>query len=65
MDNTIERVILELVIKLIEDDKKDPLVPGKPLEEDTAFDIAIEMLQESLGYHTLKNCKNKVGEIDY
>ena len=65
MDNTIERVILELVIKLIEDDKKDPLVPGRPLEEGTAFDIAIEMLQESLGYHTLKNCKNKVGEIDY
>ena len=65
MDNTLERVLLELVIKLIEDDKQDPLVPGRILSEEAAFDIAVEMLQESLNYHTLKGCKQKVGPIDY
>ena len=65
MDNTLERVLLEMVVKLIEDDKQDPLVPGKILSEEAAFDIAVEMLQESLNYHTLKECKRVVGPIDY
>jgi len=63
--NGIERIILDLVITLIEDDKKDPLVNAEPLSEDDAFDIAIEMLQESLDYHTLKECKKTIGSTDY
>lgn len=65
MENTLEKVLLELVIVLVEDDKKDPLDPNSPLSEDHAFDIAVEMLSESLNTFTLKGCKEKVGPINY
>ena len=65
MENTLEKVLLDLVIVLVEDDKKDPLDPNSPLSEEHAFDIAVEMLEESLSYYTLKGCKEKVGPIDY
>tara|TARA_Y100000310_G_scaffold286183_1_gene310132 strand:- start:70 stop:267 length:198 start_codon:yes stop_codon:yes gene_type:complete len=65
MENTLEKVLLDLVIVLVEDDKKDPLDPKSPLTEEVAFDLAVEMLQESLNSYTLKGCQDRVGPINY
>ena len=65
MDNTIEKVLLDLTVKLVEDDKRDPLDKNVPLTEVVAFDVAVEMLQESLAYQTLANCEKKAGPVNY
>jgi hypothetical protein len=61
----MEKIILELIIVLMEDDKKDPLDPSNPLTEEVAFDLAVEMLAESLNSYTLKGCQSKVGPINW
>jgi hypothetical protein len=65
MDNTIEKVLLDLTVKLVEDDKRDPLDKNVPLTEAVAFDVAVEMLQESLAYQTLASCEKKAGPVNY
>tara|TARA_R110002051_G_C8564389_1_gene474741 strand:+ start:370 stop:555 length:186 start_codon:yes stop_codon:yes gene_type:complete len=61
MDNTLERVIMEDVIYMMERAKDK----GEPLSEEDAFDLTIEQLEETLSYYTLKGCKEVVGNIDY
>ena len=61
MDNTLERVIMESVIYMMESAKDK----GDSISEEDAFDLTIEQLEESLSYYTLKECKDVVGDIDY
>ena len=65
MDNLLERAVMDTVIQVLEDDSRDPLVPGRALNEEAAFGIAIEMLIGQLEFSTLEKVKEKVGEIDW
>ena len=60
MENTLERVIMESVIYMMENADKDD-----PISEEDAFDLTLEQLEDSLPYYTLKGCKEVVGDIDY